>query len=115
MAREYLDVEIPLNLKEGGIVGSGPGHDAQIILHGIDALRDQANRLRPEDGYLRRRGTTGVQPLHRAGSSRHPVDVLSPAVQRRGASVVVFASWGSLRQLTPREWSRRHRFYTHLV
>jgi hypothetical protein len=43
--REYLDVDIPLNLKEGGIVGNGPGHDAQIVTHGIDLLRNQANTI----------------------------------------------------------------------
>ena len=43
--REYLDVDIPLNLKEGGIVGNGPGNDARIVSHGIDVLRDQANHI----------------------------------------------------------------------
>lgn len=43
--REYLDIDIPLNLKEGGWVGNGNGHDARIIAHGIDLLRNQANTI----------------------------------------------------------------------
>lgn len=43
--REYLDVDIPLNLKEGGMVGNGPGHDARIVAHGVDLLRNQANTI----------------------------------------------------------------------
>lgn len=43
--REYLDIDIPLNIKEGGMVGNGAGHDARIINHGIDLLRNQANAV----------------------------------------------------------------------